>query len=125
MDSFNRISTTDTRLVRRIVRDNQFRGYTAQNTIATWDNVNKGEEKNIFPFQEEADSIFNTSLIYELAVLKDIALSLLEEITNKSPEYAEAQRLKNMLKYFEAIPEKYVPTNSLLKEFIGGGDFKY
>ena len=69
--------------------------------------------------------MFNTSLIYELAVLKDIALSLLEEITNKSPEYAEAQRLKNMLKYFEAIPEKYVPTNSLLKEFIGGGYFKY
>ena len=90
-----------------------------------WPSVTKGEAKNIFPFQEEADAMFNTSLIYELAVLKDIALSLLEEITNKSPEYAEAQRLKNMLKYFEAIPEKYVPTNSLLKEFIGGGDFKY
>lgn len=71
MDSFNRISTTDTRLIRRIVRDNQFRGYTAQNTIATWDNVNIGEEKNIFPFQEQADSIFNTSLIYELGVLKN------------------------------------------------------
>ena len=87
MDSFNRISTTDTRLIRRIVRDNQFRGYSAQNTISTWDNVNKGENKNIFPFQEEADSIFNTSLIYELAVLKNEAIPLLEKITNKEPEY--------------------------------------
>jgi len=125
MDYFNRISTTDNRLVRRIVRDYKFRGYSAIHTLKSWASVNRGEEQNIFPFQEEADAMFNTSLIYELAVLKDIALSLLEEITNKSPEYAEAQRLKNMLKYFEAIPEKYVPTNSLLKEFIGGGDFKY
>mgnify|MGYP001295817348 CR=1 FL=1 len=125
MDYFNRISTTDNRLVRRIVRDYKFRGYSAIHTLKSWASVNRGEEQNIFPFQEEADAMFSTSLIYELAVLKDIALSLLEEITNKSPEYAEAQRLKNMLKYFEAIPEKYVPTNSLLKEFIGGGDFKY
>ena len=125
LDFNNRISTTDSRLIRRIVRDHQFRGYSALHTLKMWDSVNRGEEQNIFPFQEEADAMFNTSLIYELAVLKDIALSLLEEITNKSPEYAEAQRLKNMLKYFEAIPEKYVPTNSLLKEFIGGGDFKY
>ena len=80
---------------------------------------------NKYKVTSSSSITFNTSLIYELAVLKDIALSLLEEITNKSPEYAEAQRLKNMLKYFEAIPEKYVPTNSLLKEFIGGGDFKY
>lgn len=124
MDSFNRISTTDTRLIRRIVRDNQFRGYSAQNTISTWDNVNKGENKNIFPFQEEADSIFNTSLIYELAVLKNEAIPLLEKITNKEPEYAEAQRLIEILKYFESIPKNMVPSNSLLREFIGGGDFK-
>ena len=124
MDSFNRISTTDTRLIRRIVRDNQFRGYSAQNTISTWDNVNKGENKNIFPFQEEADSIFNTSLIYELAVLKNEAIPLLEKITNKEPEYAEAQRLIEILKYFESIPKDMVPSNSLLREFIGGGDFK-
>ena len=124
LDSFNRISTTDTRLIRRIVRDNQFRGYTAQNTISTWDNVNEGENKNIFPFQEEADSIFNTSLIYELAVLKNEAIPLLEKITNKEPEYAEAQRLIEILRYFEPIPREMVPSNSLLREFIGGGDFK-
>ena len=124
MDAFNRISTTDTRLVRRIVRDNQFRGYSAKDTIATWDNVNKGEEKNIFPFQEEADTIFNTSLIYELGVLKQKAVPLLEEIKNDESEYAEARRLMELLKYFEPIPEDMVPSNSLLKEFLGGGDFK-
>ena len=124
LDSFNRISTTDTRLIRRIVRDNQFRGYTAEDTISTWDNVNEGENKNIFPFQEEADSIFNTSLIYELAVLKNEAIPLLEKITNKEPEYAEAQRLIEILRYFEPIPREMVPSNSLLREFIGGGDFK-
>ena len=91
MDYFNRISTTDNRLVRRIVRDYKFRGYSAIHTLKSWASVNRGEEQNIFPFQEEADAMFNTSLIYELAVLKDIALSLLEEITNKSSEYAEAQ----------------------------------
>ena len=124
MDAFNRISTTDTRLVRRIVRDNQFRGYTAQNTIATWDNVNKGEEKNIFPFQEEADSIFNTSLIYELGVLRNEAIPLLEKITKDEKEYAEAQRLIEILRYFEPISKDIVPSHSLLKEFLGGGDFK-
>ena len=123
MDSFNRISTTDTRLIRRIVRDNQFRGYTAKQTIATWENVNRGERRNIFPFQEDADSIFNTSLIYELGVLKDEAMPLLEEITNDCPEYAEAQRLIEILRYFQSIPKDLVPTNSLLKEFVGGGDF--
>lgn len=125
MDRYNRISTTDTRLVRRIVRDYQFRNYSARDTIKAWSNVNKGEEKNIFPYQEEADSIFNTSLIYELGVLKRFAMPLLEEISNKETEYAEARRLINMLKYFKEIPEEYVPTNSLLKEFLGGGDFKY
>ena len=124
MDAFNRISTTDTRLIRRIVRDNQFRGYTAQNTISTWNNVNLGEEKNIFPFQEEADSIFNTSLIYELGVLKNEAMPLLEKITNDEPEYAEAQRLLKILRYFKPISKDLVPSNSLLKEFLGGGDFK-
>ena len=125
MDRYNRISTTDTRLIRRIVRDYQFRGYTAKHTISTWHIVNKGEEKNIFPFQEQADSIFNTSLIYEIGVLKAKVMPLLEEITKEEPEHAEATRLINMLKYFRTIPENYVPTNSLLKEFLGGGDFKY
>ena len=125
MDRFNRISTTDTRLIRRIVRDYQFRGYSAKHTIGTWYLVNEGEEKNIFPFQESADSIFNTSLIYELAALKNIAMPLLEAIDNTNEEYAEAQRMIDMLKYFKSIPENFVPANSLLKEFLGGGDFKY
>ena len=124
MDAFNRISTTDTRLIRRMARDSKFRGYTAQNTIASWPNVNKGEEKNIFPFQEEADSIFNTSLIYELGVLKDDVMPLLEKITPEEKEYAEAQRLLEILRYFQSIPKDMVPSNSLLREFLGGGDFK-
>lgn len=125
MDRYNRISTTDTRLIRRIVRDHQFRGYTAKHTIATWHKVTEGEEKNIFPYQEEASTIFNTSLIYELNALKPIAMPLLQEITQEEPEYAEAQRLIDILKYFNPIPKEYVPANSLLKEFLGGGDFKY
>ena len=125
LDRFNRVSTTDTRLIRRIVRDHQFRGYSAQNTIRTWNKVNEGEKKNIFPFQEEANFIFNTSLIYEIGALKPVVVPLLEEITNKESEYAEAQRLLKFLKYFEEIPKEYIPNNSLLKEFLGGGDFKY
>ncbi len=123
MDRYNRISTTDTRLVRRIVRDYQFRGYSAVHTLDTWYKVNRGEEKNIFPFQEEADTIFNTSLIYELGALKKIAMPLLKEIDNTYKEYAEAQRLINILKYFKDIPSEYVPNNSLIKEFLGGGTF--
>ena len=125
LDRFNRISTTDTRLIRRIVRDYQFRGYSAKQTIATWNKVNEGEKKNIFPFQEESNFIFNTSLVYEIGALKPIIMPLLKEITKEDPEYAEATRLINMLKYFEEIPKEYVPNNSLLKEFLGGGDFKY
>lgn len=125
MDYYNRISTTDNRLIRRIVRDYKFRGYNAKHTLETWHMVNKGEEKNIFPFQEEANSMFNTSLIYELGVLKDVAIHILEEIKSDEKEYAEARRLINLLQYFETIPEEYVPKNSLLKEFLGGGDFKY
>ena len=125
MDYYNRISSTDNRLIRRIVRDYQFRGYSATHTLKSWQSVNNGEEKNIFPYQETADAMFNTSLIYELGVLKIIALPLLEEIKNDVPEYAEAHRLVNFLKYIKEIPAEYVPTNSLLKEFMGGGDFKY
>ena len=125
LDRFNRISTTDTRLIRRIVRDHQFRGYSAKETIRTWNKVNEGEKKNIFPFQEEANFIFNTSLVYEIGALKPIVMPLLEEITKEDVEYAEAGRLKNILKYFEEIPKESVPNNSLLKEFLGGGDFKY
>lgn len=125
MDRLNRISTTDTRLVRRIVRDYKFRNYSAEHTLQTWAKVNRGEEKNIFPYQEEADSIFNTSLIYELAALKDIAMPLLEKISKDKKEHAEVVRLIDMLKYFEPIPSEYIPANSLLKEFLGGGYFDY
>ncbi len=125
MDRLNRISTTDTRLIRRIVRDYQFRGYSAEHTLDSWPKVNRGERKNIFPYQETADSIFNTSLIYEIAALKNIALPLLKAITPDKKQHAEAVRLINILKYFETIPSEYIPANSLLKEFLGGGYFEY
>ena len=125
IDEFNRISTTDSRLIRRIVRDSNFRSYSAIHTLKMWNSVNRGELKNIFPFQEEADAMFNTSLIYEICVLKKYALPQLEEIDNRSIEFSEAKRIREFLKYFEDIPDKLVPTNSLLREFIGGGDFKY
>ncbi len=125
MDRLNRISTTDSRLIRRIVRDYQFRSYSAEHTLDSWPKVNRGERRNIFPYQETADSIFNTSLIYEIAALKDIALPLLEAIPQEKKEHAEAVRLINILKYFESIPSEYIPANSLLKEFLGGGYFEY
>ncbi len=125
LDRLNRISTTDTRLVRRIVRDYQFRSYSAIHTLDTWTKVTQGERRNIFPYQEEADSIFNTSLIYELAALKSIALPLLEEIKQDQRQYAEARRLINMLRYFKQIPKEIIPPSSLLKEFLGGGYFEY
>ena len=125
MDRLNRISTTDSRLIRRIVRDYQFRNYSAEHTLDSWAKVNRGERRNIFPYQETADSIFNTSLIYEIAALKDIALPLLEAIPKEKKEHAEAVRLINILKYFESIPSEYIPANSLLKEFLGGGYFEY
>lgn len=123
MDRLNRISTTDTRLIRRIVRDNQFRNYSAEKTIKSWINVTRGEEKNIFPYQEEADSIFNTSLIYELGALKTFAVPLLESIGKESKQHAEAMRLINILKYFEEFSVEYIPASSLLKEFLGGSYF--
>ena len=125
MDRLNRISTTDSRLIRRIVRDYQFRNYSAEHTLDSWPKVNRGERVNIFPYQETADSIFNTSLIYEIAALKNIAMPLLQAITPDKKEHAEAIRLINILKYFEPIPSEYIPANSLLKEFLGGGYFEY
>ena len=125
IDYYNRISTTDSRLIRRMVRDFNFRGYDALHTLQMWDSVNKGEEKYIFPFQDEADSTFNTSLIYELCVLKKYALPILEKIDNSYAEYSEAKRLCKFLRYFEDIEDKYVPENSLLREFIGGSIFEY
>ncbi len=124
IDYYNRISTTDTRLIRRIVRDHQFRGYSALHTLQMWNSVNRGELKNIFTFQEDADEMFNTSLVYELAVLKEYAIPLLKEIDNSHPEFSEAKRLYEFLRYFETIPGSYVPKNSLLREFIGGSVFE-
>ena len=124
MDYYNRISTTDTRLIRRIVRDNQFRGYSAKHTLEMWESVKAGELKNIFKFQEEADEMFNSSLIYELGVLKKYAEPLLKEIEVESPLYSEAKRLLTMLKYFKSIPDKYIPIKSLIREFIGGSVFE-
>ena len=125
IDYYNRISTTDTRLIRRIVRDYKYRHYSAKETIERWASVNKGEEKYIFPYQEQADAMFNSSIVYELGVLKKHALPVLQEITREDEEYAEAQRLINLLNYFKKIPEKYIPESSILREFIGGSIFEY
>ncbi len=125
IDYYNRISTTDTRLIRRIVRDYKYRHYSAKDTISRWYSVNKGEEKHIYPFQEEADSMFNSSIVYELAVLKKYALPILQEIDRSEPEYAEAKRLITLLNYFKPIPEDYIPESSILREFIGGSIFEY
>ncbi len=125
IDYYNRISTTDTRLIRRIVRDYRFRNYSALHTLKMWSSVNKGEQKYIFPYQEEADCMFNSSILYELAVLKDFVLPLLEEIDDTHPEYSEAKRLSEMLRYFKSIQEiDLIPNNSLLREFIGGSIYE-
>ena len=124
IDDYNRISTTDTRLIRRIVRDKQYRGYTAETTLSMWPKVNKGEASNIYPFQEEADAMFNSALIYELSALKDIAVPQLKAIEKSSIYYSEAKRLWTLLSYFEAIDINDIPSNSLLREFVGGSIFE-
>ena len=124
VDYYNRISTTDTRLIRRIVRDNQFRNYKALHTLKMWYSVNRGEQKYIFPYQEEADAMFNSSLVYELAMFRSIAIPLLEEIGPEHPECREAQRLIMLLKYFEPMDGSLIPNNALIKEFIGGSIFE-
>lgn len=123
IDEHNRIPTTDGRLIRRIVRDARTRGSSAKRTISMWPSVRRGEERNIFPYQEEADVMFNSALIYELAVLKPYVESLLFGIDRDCPEYLEAKRLLKFLDYFVGIGSENVPTNSLLREFIGGGCF--
>lgn len=124
IDEHDRIPTTDGRLLRRIVRDARTRGSSAARTIRMWESVRRGEEKYIFPFQEEADVMFNSALIYELAVLKIYVEPLLFGIDRNCPEYLEAKRLLKFLDYFVGIGSENVPTNSLLREFIGGGCFK-
>ena len=122
-DEHNRIPTTDGRLIRRIVRDARTRGASAKQTIAMWNSVRRGEEENIFPYQESADVMFNSALIYELAVLKLYAEPLLFSIEPGEPEYNEAKRLLKFLDYFLGIPGESIPSNSILREFIGGGCF--
>ena len=125
LDHHNYIPTTDNRLLRRIVRDDKYRGVTAQETIRRWPSVRAGEQKWIFPFQENADEMFNTAMIYELAVIKQQALQLLERVPQKAEEYSEAYRLCKFLRYFADIEEQGLPFTSLLREFLGGSSFKY
>lgn len=124
IDEHNRIPTTDGRLIRRMVRDARTRGTTAQQTIAMWPSVRRGEEENIFPYQEEADVMFNSALIYELAVLKQYAEPILFGIDKHCKEYPEAKRLLKFLDYFVGCRSEIVPTNSLIREFIGGSCFE-
>jgi len=124
VDEHNRIPTTDGRLLRRMVRDARTRGTSAKQTIAMWASVRRGEEENIFPYQEEADVMFNSALIYELAVLKQYAEPVLFGIEKDCEEYIEAKRLLKFLDYFVGVGSENVPANSLLKEFIGGGCFQ-
>ncbi len=120
-----RISTSDTRLIRRIIRDNAYRGHLPEDTISMWAKVRKGEEKNIFPFQEEADVMFNSALTYEQAVLKKFAMPLLKSIPPTHPSHAKAYELLEFLSYFHEIPAELVPKNSIIREFIGGSCFRY
>ncbi|MEW5899022.1 MAG: nucleoside kinase, partial [Bacillota bacterium] len=119
LDAHNRIPTTDLRILRRIVRDNRCRGHSARETINMWPLVRQGEEKHIFPFQESADVMFNSALVYELAVLRSYAEPLLAEITPDCPEYSEARRLLEFLSYFVPLSDAGVPANSIIREFIG------
>ena len=120
VDEHNRIPTTDGRLLRRLVRDARTRGASAQRTIEMWSSVRRGEEKYIFPFQEQADAMFNSALIYELAVLKQYAEPLLFSIQKGEPEYHEAKRLLKFLEYFLGVSSEMLPQNSLCREFVGG-----
>jgi uridine kinase len=123
LDEHNRISTTDTRMIRRIVRDNLFRGFDAKNTIDIWPKVLTGEEMNIFPYQEEADVMFNSALVYELSVLKPFVEPALFGIASTDKEYPEARRIINFLNNFITISPSDIPPNSLIREFIGGSCF--
>ena len=125
LDDHSCIPTTDNRLLRRIIRDHKYRGASAVDTLRRWPSVRRGEEKWIFPFQENADSTFNSSLIFELGVMKDYGEAILREVPNDQPEYAEAYRLRRFLSYFLPITGSAIPPTSLLREFLGGSSFRY
>ena len=124
IDEHNRIPTTDTRLIRRMIRDNKYRGIEPEKTLAIWASVRRGENKNIFPFQEEADVMLNTVLIYELAALKSMVEPLLFRISRTSPYYTEAKRILKFLEYFLVMDTSEIPSNSLIREFVGGSSFE-
>ncbi len=123
IDEHNRIPTTDNRLLRRIVRDARTRGTSAERTIAMWDSVRRGEERYIFPYQEEADAMFNSAMLYELAVIKQYAEPLLFHIHKGDQGYYEAKRLLKFLEYFLGVSSEELPGNSLCREFVGGSCF--
>jgi uridine kinase len=125
IDDHNWIPTTDNRLLRRIIRDYKYRGTSARENIRRWPSVRRGEERWIFPYQENADSTFNSSLLFELGVMKEYGESILRDVPNDAPEYAEAHRLRRFLSYFKRIGERGVPPTSLLREFLGGSSFHY
>ena len=125
LDDENRIPSSYLRLLRRIVRDYESRGTSVQRTVAMWDSVRQGEKRWIFPFQEQADEMVNTALLFELATLRDQALPVLEEVPENTPEYTEAYRLRKFLSYFKSISLEGLPPTSLLREFLGGSTFKY
>ncbi len=125
IDDHNWVPTTDNRLLRRIIRDHKYRGTDALHTIARWPSVRRGEEKWIFPFQENADATFNSSLLFELGVMKEYAVPLLRKVPRNTPEFAEAVRLLTFLSYFLPISEEQIPSTSLLREFLGGSSFHY
>ena len=125
LDNHNYVPTTDNRLLRRIIRDYKYRGVNARETIRRWPSVRAGENKWIFPFQENADAMFNSAMLFELAVIKRQAEPLLEEVPENCPEYAEAYRLLKFLRYIRPIPEDQIPPTSLLREFLGGSSFEY
>lgn len=125
IDSQNPIPTTDNRLIRRIVRDHKYRGYSALDTLRRWHSVRNGEVKNIFPYQENADAMVNTALIFELGILKPYATPVLNDVPETEPEYAEARRLLKLLSYFKTIPQEQIPGTSILREFVGGSQFNY
>jgi uridine kinase len=125
IDDHNRISTTDTRMIRRITRDTYFRGYRVQEVLRIWSSVRRGEEENVYPFQEDADEMFNSALIYEPAVHKRFCVPILRKIKKTAPEYEEAKRILNFLGLFYDLPDHDVPSNSILREFIGGSSFVY
>ena len=125
LDSHNYIPTTDNRMLRRIIRDYKYRAVSARETIRRWPSVRKGENRWIFPFQENADAMFNTAMLFELAVIKSQAEPLLEAVPENCPEHAEAYRLLKFLRYIQPIPDTQIPPTSLLREFLGGSSFKY